>query len=406
MQYILFEDKARFEFLPLSYTRAVCELRLGIYSFTERWEHWLQEKVAISAHRILGLARPQTSEAPTIWINGRFAPDDEARRWLAALQPGEYIHKGEEVYMAYLNPFPVPAQWEGWVSRTWLDQLGLKAQEVAHTPLGISRLTDLYTQNRAFIVRDVEWLRARQQSETIRDPYTRIYGADNLFVSPGTKVKAAILNAEDGPIYLGPNASILEGAIIRNAHVIGAHATVSAGAKLRGDSTIGPRCKVGGEVGNSVFLGNANKSHDGYLGNSVIGQWCNLGADTNSSNLKNNYSSVSQWNYVTNDFISTGQQFCGLTMGDHSKCGINTMFNTGTVVGVFANIFGGGFPPRFVPSFSWGGGNEWSTYRFEKAIEVAEIVMSRRSKKLEATDRDLLKRIMEETRVYRTWEDK
>lgn len=210
-----------------------------------------------------------------------------------------------------------------------------------------------------------------------------------------------MFNAADGPIYLGPDADVMEGSIIKGRVAICEHAQVKMGTKLYGDSTIGPYSRVGGEVSNSVLLGYSNKGHDGFLGNSVLGEWCNLGADTNNSNLKNNYSTVKSWSYSAGKEISTGLQFCGLMMGDHSKCGINTMFNTGTVVGVAANIFGGGFPPKFIPSFSWGGAEGFEIYQFEKAIETADRVMQRRGKTLTDADRQILWQVFEESETYR-----
>ena len=219
-------------------------------------------------------------------------------------------------------------------------------------------------------------------------------------------MRAAIINAEDGPIYIGQGVQIQENAVIHGAHAIGDFSTISMGAKLRGDSTIGPHCKIGGEVGNSIIHGFSNKGHDGYLGNSVLGAWCNLGADTNTSNLKNNYAEVKVWNYQSERFARTGTQFCGLIMGDHSKSGINTMFNTGTVVGVSANIFGGGYIRNFVPSFSWGGPSGMSTFALNKAFEVAEAVMKRRNITFDAQEKAILTEVFNLSQKYRTWDRK
>ena len=220
-------------------------------------------------------------------------------------------------------------------------------------------------------------------------------------MEPGAKIKAAILNAEAGPIYIGKNSEIQEGALIRGPFALCEGSTVNMGAKLRGDTTIGPFSKVGGEVSNSVIMGYANKGHDGFLGNSVIGEWCNMGADTNTSNLKNNYDNIKLWNHAQEKFIDTGNQFCGLMMGDHSKCGINTMFNTGTVVGVSANIFGSGFPRNFVPSFSWGGASGFTTYITKKAFGTAKLVMSRRNMEFDAQEAAILEHVFEETKKWR-----
>ncbi len=211
-------------------------------------------------------------------------------------------------------------------------------------------------------------------------------------------MEAAVLNSSEGSIYIAKDAEIMEGSLIRGPFALCEHATLKMGAKIYGGTTIGPHSKVGGEVSNSVIQGFSNKGHDGFLGNSVIGEWCNLGADTNNSNLKNNYGEVSLWSYQTNKLEPTGLQFCGLIMGDHSKCGINTMFNTGTVVGVSVNIFGGGFQQKFIPSFSWG---ENATFQLEKAFDVAEKVMERRKITLSEVDKDILTAIFEQTKVFR-----
>jgi UDP-N-acetylglucosamine diphosphorylase/glucosamine-1-phosphate N-acetyltransferase len=222
-----------------------------------------------------------------------------------------------------------------------------------------------------------------------------------LFVHESAKVYASTLNTNDGPIYIDADSEIMEGSHIRGGFYLGEHATLKMGTKIYGASTIGPQCKVGGEISNSVFYGHSNKAHDGFVGNSLIGEWCNLGADTNTSNLKNNYSNVSIWSYEKADYADTGLTFCGLIMGDHSKCGINTMFNTGTVVGVSSNIFGSGFPRNFVPSFSWGGASGFTTYLTSKAFQTAKIVMSRRHVDFTEEDAKILEHIFEETKKYR-----
>src|SRR6185312_15433765 len=222
-----------------------------------------------------------------------------------------------------------------------------------------------------------------------------------IFIEKGAKLECAVLNSTSGPIYIGKNAEVMEGAIIKGPFSLGEESTIKAGAKIYGPTTVGPHSKVGGEVNNSVVFGYSNKAHDGFLGNSVIGEWCNLGADTNNSNLKNNYSEVKLWDYAEEKPVSTGLTFCGLIMGDHSKCGINTMFNTGTVVGVSANIYGGNFPPKFVPSFSWGGADGFVTYDIGKALETAERVYERRHKEFNKTEKDIFKEVFSLTSKHR-----
>jgi UDP-N-acetylglucosamine diphosphorylase/glucosamine-1-phosphate N-acetyltransferase len=262
----------------------------------------------------------------------------------------------------------------------------------------------LFQHNGEQIRADFARITEGKTSRGIQDKHTIVYGEENIFVEKGAKIRAAILNAEDGPIYIAKGAQVHEGAIIKGPFALCEGSHVNPGGKMRGDSTVGPHSKVGGEVSNSVIQGYSNKGHEGFLGNSVLGEWCNLGADTNNSNLKNNYAPVKLWSYQKEGFANTGLQFCGLIMGDHSKCGINTMFNTGTVVGVSANIFGAGFPRNFVPSFSWGGAVGFTTYKLKTAFEVAQRVMERRSLNLEEADQQILEHIFSSTATYRNWE--
>ena len=242
-------------------------------------------------------------------------------------------------------------------------------------------------------------LTKRRKSKSLNETNTLV--GDNIFVEKGAKVSCSILNAENGPIYIGKNAEVMEGSIIRGPFAMCENSVLKMGAKIYGATTLGPYCKVGGEVNNSMFFGYSSKAHDGFLGNSVIGEWCNLGADTNNSNLKNNYAEVKLWNYEMERFKKTGLQFCGLIMGDHSKCGINTMFNTGTVVGVSANIFGSGFPRNFIPSFSWGGAIGFSIHNKNKFFETAKKVFKRRSLMLDNTEQNLLDNVYSMTKRYR-----
>ncbi|EIM78671.1 transferase hexapeptide repeat containing protein [Nitritalea halalkaliphila LW7] len=247
-------------------------------------------------------------------------------------------------------------------------------------------------------------LTAGQESAPLLDPHTKVYAPENIFIAPGARVHAAVLNASTGPIYIGKDAEVQEGALIRGPFSMGEGSVVNMGAKVRGDTSLGPHCKIGGEVSNAVFFGYSNKGHDGFLGNAVIGEWCNLGADTNNSNLKNNYAPVKVWDYSKGRFTQTGLQFCGLLMGDHAKCGINTMFNTGTVVGVGANVFGAGFPRNFVPDFSWGGAAGLSTFTFSKFEETASVVMKRRGLDFDAVEKNILVHVFQLTAAYRIWE--
>jgi UDP-N-acetylglucosamine diphosphorylase/glucosamine-1-phosphate N-acetyltransferase len=270
----------------------------------------------------------------------------------------------------------------------------------------IDEVWKIFQHNGNQIRADFEILTAGRKSNPITDIHTRVYGAENIFIEEGVSLRAALLNAENGPIYLGKNSQVQEGALIKGPFALCEGSHVNMGAKVRGDTTVGPFSKIGGEVSNSVIFGYANKSHDGFLGNSVLGEWCNLGADTNTSNLKNNYENVKLWSYAKEGFKDTGLMFCGLMMGDHSKCGINTMFNTGTVVGVSANIFGDGYPRNFIPSFAWGGAAGFTTFQLNKALDTASKAMSRRSMVLDEQETSILKHVYETSSRFRVWDKK
>ncbi len=399
---LLCEDDRRLDLLPFTFTRPVWDLRFGIFTQRERWEAWIGEDMYCLAS---GYLAPLFHHLPTsqrvITVNSGLIPDLECLRMIAELGPDEWIlTQGGDWLAANVQLKAISAHSQPLNVAFW-EALNLHRQTCLHQPLSFRFPEDLFRLNGDLIRLDFPYACAQAPAQLLRDPHTRVYGADNLYLAPGAKVRAAILNAEDGPIYLGPDSLVSEGAIIARTHALCANATVAMGAKLRGDTTVGPWSKVGGEVGNSVIMGFSNKGHEGYLGNSVIGHWCNLGADTNTSNLKNNYAEVRLWHYPSGGFRRTGLQFCGLMMADHSKCGINTMFNTGTVVGVSANIFGAGFPRNFVPSFSWGGVAGFTTYQFAKALEVAKMVKERRGEVLSEAEIAVMQAVFDLTAPYR-----
>jgi len=399
MNCILFEDAAYSNFLPLTFTRPVFELRIGIDTIREKWIHFLDSSCEFYTRNLFPEYSLKTiPKKDSLWINARVLPDSDVLAYILALEnnrvllsaSGEIIASRGEV-----NPAGATEEIKAFKSQTY-----------DGNPIILQYLPDIFRYNGQAIRSDFERICKGRTSAQVEDPHTRVYNPGQIFIEPGVKIRAAILNAESGPIYIGPNAEIQEGAIIHGTHAICANAVVNMGAKLRGDSTIGTGCKVGGEVSNTVFHSYSNKGHDGFIGNSVIGSWCNLGADSNTSNLKNNYADVKIWNYDKQKFLSTGLMFCGLIMGDHSKCGINTMFNTGTVVGVGANVFGDGFPRNFIPDFSWGGAAGFTTHSLNKAIETAGKVMERRNLKLSEADLNVLEHTFNLTAPFRNWEDK
>lgn len=400
MNIILFDDPIiRQDLLPLTFTRPVAGVRVGILTIAEKWAKRLGSPVAFLTQPYLQPKYKKTgSGSQNLYINGAALPDAELVQAVRELKPGEALYQ-QELLLAFNSDAPA---------------FDTPDELAAYTPVNrkmhdsctvIRQVWDIFLQNGAQIRSDFAVVTEGRQSQPVGDRFTIVYNEENIFIEEGVKIRAAILNAENGPIYLGKNAQVHEGAIIKGPFSLGEESNVNVGGKMRGDVSIGPFCKVGGEVAASVIFGYTNKGHEGYLGNSVLGEWINIGADTNTSNLKNNYAEVKVWNYRAGALKGSGQQFCGLIMGDHSKCGINTMFNTGTVVGVSANIFGAGFPPHFIPSFSWGGADGFVTFKLPKATELAEKIMCRRNLHFSETDQAIFQHIFEQGEQYRDWEE-
>ena len=382
MNYILFDD-SREDLLPLTFTRPVSQIRVGILTITEKWEKYLNTKCSFFTEDYLQQKFPLTTTQDNCWINGSICPDAELVEAINSLEENQCLKQNDTI-IAYRSELGIPEE-------------SISFQE---SFVRISQLWHIFDYNDVCIKSDFEFLTKGRKSQKISSS-NACSNTENIFIEEGAKVEHAILNASSGPIYVGKNAEIMEGSIVRGPLAMCENSVLKLGAKIYGATTLGPYCKVGGEVNNSVLMGYSNKGHDGFLGNSVLGEWCNLGADTNNSNLKNNYADVKLWNYSSQRFSNSGLQFCGLIMADHSKCGINTMFNTGTVVGVSANIFGAGFPRNFVPSFSWGGSSGYMTYKLDKVFEVAEKVMQRRSVKFDQKEKDILSTVFELTKSYR-----
>jgi len=388
MNYILFDGSARNQLLPFTFTRPVADIRIGILSIREKWERILETTTSTVTEDYLSHKWPMVKMAENIMINASFLPTPEFLKQIENLKPNQAIFHEEDI-VAF---FSFEDQEVDFSAFTQLELEG-DAFQIAHT-------WDIFSKNGDALVADFDLLTKNRKSQPI-PASNNVIGRENIFVEVGANVEFATLNATAGPIYIGADAEIMEGCLIRGPFALCESSSLKMGAKIYGPTTVGPFSRVGGEVNNSVIFGYSNKGHEGFLGNSVLGEWCNLGADTNNSNLKNNYAEVRLWDYETEGFAKTGLQFCGLMMGDHSKCGINTMFNTGTVVGVSSNIFGTGFLRNFIPSFSWGGANGMTTYKTEKAFEVAEIAMNRRNIEFLEEDRAILEHIFEETKKWR-----
>ncbi len=389
MNYILFDGSVRNQLLPFTFTRPVADIRVGILTIREKWEHLLGFTTTTVTEDYLSEKYPFLELEKNILINASFLPSENLANIIKGLEENQAVFFEEEPIAFFTT--------EG----QEVDFETFDIIQYAHNDvLRIEHTWDIFSKNGEAIKRDFEMLTQGKKSQPIPEGvWTK--NPQNIFIEEGAKIEFCTLNASEGPIYIGKDAEIMEGALVRGPFALCEHSTLKMGAKIYTNTTVGPHSKVGGEVNNSVIFGYSNKGHDGFLGNSVLGEWCNLGADTNNSNLKNNYAEVRLWDYETEGFARTGLQFCGLMMGDHSKCGINTMFNTGTVVGVSANIFGSGFPRNFVPSFSWGGSGGFTTYKTDKAFEVAKVVMSRRNIEFSEMDAKILERVFEETAKWR-----
>jgi UDP-N-acetylglucosamine diphosphorylase/glucosamine-1-phosphate N-acetyltransferase len=385
--FILFDDDCRDHLLPFTFTRPVCEIRVGILTIREKWQRSLNNKISHFTAPHLAKKFPPDVRELNYLINGSILPDPRLVAQVKSLQPGEAIVENDLLVAVCMN-FP------GQVTQVDVSDIISRSKVIVPaTPTrSVRKLTDIFSRNGEALRDDYKLLTYRRRSAAIYES-NKVVGRHNIFVEEGAVVEFAYLNASQGPIYIGKNAEIMEGSMIRGPFALCEGSTVKMGTKIYEPTTIGPYSNVGGEIKNSVIFGYSNKAHDGYLGNAVIGEWCNLGASTNNSNLKNDYSEVKLWDYALKRFEPTGLQFCGLMMGDHSKCGINTMFNTGTVVGVFANIFGAGYPRNFIPSFSWGGVSGFTDYKIDKALNVAGKVMERRNVKLGEEDIEILTHI-------------
>ena len=390
MNYILFDGTVRDSLLPFTFTRPVADIRVGILTIREKWEKYLNTTTTTVTEDYLSGKFPMVELEENILINSSFLPNKELVGMIESLQKNEAIFHNEEVIAFYslegqeieFSTF-TKIEFEGDVFR------------IEHT-------WDIFSKNAEALQADFDLLTEGRKSAPISKTNSLI-NPENIFLEEGASVEYSLLNATEGPIYLGKDAEIWEGSLVRGAFALCNNAVVKMGAKIYGATTVGPFGKVCGEISNSVIFGYSSKGHEGYLGNAVLGEWCNIGADSNNSNLKNNYAKVRLWNYATEKFEQTGLQFCGLMMGDHSKTAINTMFNTGTVIGVNANIYVPGFPRNFIPSFSWGGASGFTTYLPQKAFEAAKVMMARRGVEFNEQEAHILEHVFELTKKWRNY---
>lgn len=384
----LFDDNAWASLRPLSFTRPVADLRVGILTIAQKWEQHLNATAGFLTIPYLSI-KYAAQPGANLSINGSVCPDEGLLEAIDRLREGEALKQGDLLiaYRATAAMLPEAA--------ATLKPIAYEAELVR-----IFHPEDIFKNNDVELRKDFSLL-TKGRSSTILSNTNVILG-EQVFVEEGGGAECATLNSLSGPIYIGKNSQIWEGAHIRGSFALCHDSQVKMGAKVYGQTTIGPFSRVGGEINNAVIWGYSSKGHEGYLGNSVMGQWCNVGADTNNSNLKNNYAEVKIWDYNLDAFRQTGMLFCGMIMADHAKCGINTMFNTGSVVGVGANVFGAGFPKTFLPDFSWGGAQGFETYRLDKMFETAEQVLKRRNLPFDEVERNILTAVFELTKSYRS----
>lgn len=399
--YVLFDDDRVKHFYPLSSTRSIADFRLGIFTIQQKWEKSLGTKVFVFTQDYLQARYllPDSVHQNVVYINSRYLPTDELIDKIQSLTFSKSLfHQENDAFIAFKT-------------ESLFSNIGKLKQHLSDIKVPkeffkvdlnrfIVHRWDIFQKNHAFIEQDldikkkegVRWIQASQSNQIL---------GSHVYIEEGAVVECSILNSNSGPIYIEKDAEIMEGTMIRGALALCSNATLKMGTKIYGATTIGPHCKIGGEVTNSVIFGYSNKAHDGFLGNSVLGEWCNLGADTNNSNLKNNYGDVSVWDYSSQNYVNTFEQFIGICMGDHAKAGINTMFNTGTVIGCFANVYGADFPEKFIPDFSWGSSGNWQEHNFEKAMEMASKVMQRRKINLSSVERNIYYDVFKQTRIYK-----
>ena len=392
MAIILFDDNAHQTLLPLTFTRPVADLRIGILTIAEKWEKHLGQPASFHTQHWLQGKFPIKIEQENTFIFGGVCPDEFLLEAIDKLQNGEALKYGEQLLAVKLNAAD---------AANFDPQTDFSAVTVLeNTPVIVRFPEDIFRKNDIELRKDYTLLTKGRTSAAI-DPTNTIIGND-FFAEEGAVAHCSTFNTTNGPIYLSAKTEVWEGTHIRGAFAICENSQVKMGSKIYGATTVGPYCRVGGEINNAVIWGYSSKGHEGYLGNAVLGEWCNIGADTNNSNLKNNYDDVKLWDYTAQRFRKTGLQFCGLIMADHAKCAINTMFNTGTVVGVSANIFGAGFPRNFVPDFSWGGAQGYEVYSIKKMFETAERVFARRDNRtFDEHEKHILQKVFEQTEEFR-----
>ena len=387
---ILFDGPERTDLLPFTYVRPVAELRIGIDTLKEKWEAFLNQNCSYATQDYLSSKYPIHTAELNYFINASYVPTQALTDQIEKLEPNQVLVFDNKHVVFCTEKKELPK-----------NTADFFIVELISKPTHIKISSDLFSKNAAVLEQDFERFTHGKKNEVLEEGNNRFIHPERIFIETGAQLSCAILNATDGPIYVGKNTQVMEGSMLRGPIALCDEVIVKMGAKIYGGTTIGPGSKVGGELNNVLFLGNSNKGHDGFLGNAVIGQWCNIGSATDASNLKNNYSKVRIWNYTSENFAKSELQFCGLLMGDYSRCGIHSMFNTATVIGVNSNVFGTGFPRTFIPSFSYGGAQGFQTYAFSKAMESNRMMMNRKDESLSELDLEILKAVFEQSSVWR-----
>ena len=391
MNYILYDGPSRNNLLPLTYTKPVADIRIGILTIREKWEKRLAITTTTLTESYLQDKYPMVEMKENVMINASFLPTKGLAEVIMNLKENQMVIKEDEIIAFFTKNTQKEVHFDTYDAIVF----DKPVIQLKHT-------WDIFKSNGEAIKSDYDLITKGRKSAPIPDSVYCI-NKEQIFLEEGVEIEIGVLNAKEGPIYLGRNTEVMEGSMIRGPFAMGEHSVVKMGSKIYGATSLGPKCKIGGEVKNAVLSGYCSKGHEGDLGNAVLGEWCNLGADTNNSNLKNNYAEVKMWDYEKERFQKTGLQFCGLVMGDHSKTSINVMFNTGTVIGIFTNIYGSNFPRNFIPSFSWGGAAGFTTYQMNKVKETAALVMNRKNEDFTKVDEKILDHVFEITKKFRNF---
>lgn len=392
MAIIFFDGGAHQTLLPLTFTRPVADLRIGILTIAEKWSKLRCEEYSFLTQDYLQDKFPLKITAENIFINGSVCPDVALMEAIDQLHDGEALWK-DEILIAVKLPESDASLFDPDIHEIY------KTINFTERFTFIRFPEDIFRQNDVELRKDFQLLTKGRNSHAISS--TNVIIGNDFFAEEDAAAECSTFNTKTGPVYLGRKTEVWEGNHIRGSFALCNNAELKMGSRIYGATTIGPYSRVGGEINNAVIWGNSSKGHDGFLGNSVLGEWCNIGADSNNSNLKNNYAEVKLWDYNLQKFRKTGLQFCGLIMADHAKCGINTMFNTGTIVGVGANVFGAGYPRNFFPDFGWGGSQSMQVYGLDKMFETAELVYIRKGRAFDGTEKGILKKVFELTDIFR-----